>query len=304
MFNKKALLVIGLLASAGGANAQYVDVDAALIKEQARMSMEAEKQKEARNDAAVLDNIEIQGNLTPSKVVVKAKKNVNLIDAMQSIMPASWGAQRLENVDVDKKVNLVDSAKDWTVTLGYLLEQAGLKATVDAKDKIVLLKNNFNDQPLPLTGGEKSSMGQKEQAQPAAPVAQAAPKAQSPLVKNDTLVNEMTQEQMNEKAVAAAVSSPVAAPQPVFRLTAGKTLRENVTDWAAKSNPAYTVVWKASDYMITVPAAFDGQFDDTENGALVKLLKVFESHDVRLRGAFKEQNRTLVIYNYTYSQAQ
>lgn len=106
------------------------------------------------------------------------------------------------------------------------------------------------------------------------------------------------------KTTTTVISQPVVnganqAIQQTWTLEKGKSLKENVMDWAKKAG--WHVAWNGSDYPIDVPATFTGTFDD-ENGPIAALSNAYAQAEQPLIFDFKSANRTLVVSNYSYEQ--
>lgn len=106
------------------------------------------------------------------------------------------------------------------------------------------------------------------------------------------------------KTTTTVISQPVVngsnqAVQQTWVLSKGKTLRDNVQDWANKAG--WHLAWLGSDYPVDVPATFTGTFDD-ENGPIAALSNAYSQADQPLIFDFKSANRTLVVKNYSLEQ--
>jgi hypothetical protein len=106
------------------------------------------------------------------------------------------------------------------------------------------------------------------------------------------------------KTTTTVISQPVVngstqAIQQTWVLVKGKTLRDNVQDWANKAG--WHLAWLGSDYPVDVPATFTGAFDD-ENGPIAALSNAYSQADQPLIFDFKAANRTLVVKNYSLEQ--
>lgn len=106
------------------------------------------------------------------------------------------------------------------------------------------------------------------------------------------------------KTTTTVISQPVVngsnqAVQQTWVLSKGKTLRDNVQDWANKAG--WHLAWLGSDYPVDVPATFTGTFDD-ENGPIAALSNAYSQADQPLIFDFKAANRTLVVKNYSLEQ--
>ena len=113
-----------------------------------------------------------------------------------------------------------------------------------------------------------------------------------------TKVSSVASSETVEKEAVKAV-----APQKVWVLEQGKTLRENIEVWASKtSSPKWSVAWNAANYQIKFPASFVGEFDDEKNGPIVSIIEAFRNHDIPLRADFQDDNHVLKIENAAFSQ--
>jgi hypothetical protein len=99
-----------------------------------------------------------------------------------------------------------------------------------------------------------------------------------------------------------SVSDMKALPPTNWTLKEGKSLRENIEEWASLAK--WRVSWQSANYMITAPAAFTGAFDDETNGPVATLIGMFSKSDVPLKATFMEDNKVLVVENVGYKQDQ
>lgn len=288
-------MAIGAL-SVGAANAQYIDLDGAvsmpssIIKTKVENTVASQFQgvTQSPQDVTVMTGsapsselawFEMnKGKLTQVGVpkgeigTVKAfGKEIRLMDALKIAVPVGWHAKKVGQVDLQQKV-VFGAASSWLEAIGKFAEQTQNAFEVDWDQKTVTVtgtpKTVMSSGFIKLAGTNEGAIGQGE----------------TPGV----------------STAASTASPPVLAPTQTWDLVAGKSLRDNLEDWAAKAKPAYTVEWRGVNYMIkkgSMPGDFTGAFDDDERGPVVKIIKAFENNDVTLKATFLEDNRVLLVEN-------
>jgi hypothetical protein len=233
-------------------------------------------------------------------------KDLPLITVMKQITPNGWIVKKSDaddsKVDIQKLVSW-EGGKTWIETLGTVAQNYQLNALVNWDDKVITLSNASK-----LVPKAKKS------------VFELASTETIPAKVSDVAVGASELNQVEPTAAVKTVVTPVAQPakvvavapvavapvkpvvtQKVWEISANKSLRDNVAEWAEKSG--YRLVWTADDYAVVDSRVLAGEFD-AENGPIKQLSDDYgpESRAQNPLSFQFYQNKTLVVENMSFEQ--
>lgn len=106
---------------------------------------------------------------------------------------------------------------------------------------------------------------------------------------------------VSEESGAQKIASERGATGQQWNLVSGKTLRENMENWAKMAG--WSLVWQPGfEFPVTIAATLIGPFDDKENGPIAVVVQSYQDSDFAIEAEFIEGNRVLEITRSKYSR--
>ncbi len=223
-------------------------------------------------------------------------KDLPIIKVMEQITPSGWMVKKNETadnkLDINKNVSW-SGGSTWVETLGSIANNYDFNVLVNWESKTITLSNST-----------VAKVVEKEDSKKNLFVLEGSVEADKVSVQ-EAVVTPQTQEAVaqvtNVAPVAPVIAAPAQVAQSSWEMTAGKSLKENVVDWAEKSG--YRLVWTGEDYPVTDARILAGDFDAEEGP--IKQLSVDYGPDSRVQTPLSfqfYQNRTLVVENWMFEQ--
>lgn len=211
-----------------------------------------------------------------------------LLTVMKQITPNGWIVKKNDapdnKLDVQKPISW-EGGKTWLETLNVIAKDYNLNALVNWNENTITISNATQ-----AVVKEKKSIFELEGTQQQVVVSQTPNK-----------VSDVAVGASEVSPVEMAVVQPTQAHNISWELSASKSLRDNVAEWAVKSG--YRLVWTGEDYPVTDSRVLAGDFE-AENGP-IKQLSVDYGPDSRAQNPLSfqfYQNRTLVVENWMFEQ--
>lgn len=236
-----------------------------------------------------------------------------LLTVLKQVTPNGWIVRKDDNisnpVNVQKPVSW-KGGQNWVTTLGMIASSNNLDILVNwneniitvSNSKVIIVPNNPPVQNPPI---------QAQIQEPRVAVFELAGTRKT----KDLTTGGSEAGITNYYGATNTGTAPVdAQPVPValtnWIMLSSKTLKENVEDWARKSN--YRLVWTGADYPVD-NRVLTGEFD-SENGPIHQLSKDYGLDNKKNNASESEsrvaqplsfliyQNRTLVVEDIQYEQ--
>lgn len=202
--------------------------------------------------------------------------NIELSIVLKQIVPDGWKAETKNYIDMNQKISWKAENEAWIDVFGRIADQNNFKANVDWNTKrIDLIGNGAVTKTSTVT---KTTNSDK--------------KALKPVSENATLKLKPVSE---PRPIAA---TPVEA-QKVWKLSADKTLRQNIEEWAKKEG--WVVSWDAPDYRIVSGFELKGDLTSPK-GPIARVVKSYESAEQPLVAKIFKENKVIRIESRYYNQ--
>lgn len=263
-----------------------------------------------------------------SSVISGYGKDMPLLTVLKQITPQGWVVKKDNSnggVNLEKDVSW-KGGSSWNNVLGKVCQEANLQATVNYDEKTIVLskaqtpKVQSKSSIFELEGS--NTREEIKSANKTEVVVISEPKAQvkETVVIKENKPSEVVVEQKTEEVIVKKQNGKTKKEEKVvttvieeapqvnqkneysYQLNAAKSLKENVSVWAAKAG--YKLVWTGDDYPVSDSVLVAGAFD-ADNGP-IEALSVDYGAESRVQVPLSfvfYKNKTLVVENVKYEQS-